>query len=278
MIRLYKKLLVLIIVMPITLLANESLLVPVIIDGETIKLEIQVFKPSGNGPFPTLIFNHGSTGTGKEPELFRQSWQFKSLRRYFLLKEYAVVRIYRRGRGQSEGLYDEGFALKRTEGYSCDPMLSIPGADRGLQDMKAAMDVIEKMSFVDSDRMLMSGWSRGGILSVIYAGRYPNQVKGVINFVGGWLNAYLCETATEVHKALFEQGATYPYETLWLYGDYDPYYSLEHSRKNFKAFKHAGGKGDFHKYQPLPASSGHEIIFFDGIWENEIEEYLDSRF
>ena len=38
----------------------------------------------------------------------------------------------------------------------------------------------------------------------------------------------------------------------------------------------AGGKGEFYEFQPLPASSGHEIIFFDVIWQNALEEYLGS--
>jgi len=48
------------------------------------------------------------------------------------------------------------------------------------------MDAILAMPFVDDERVVMGGQSRGGILSVAYAGRRPEQVKGVINFVGGW--------------------------------------------------------------------------------------------
>jgi len=33
---------------------------------------------------------------------------------------------------------------------------------------------------------VIGGQSRGGILSVAYAGAHPQQVRGVINFVGGW--------------------------------------------------------------------------------------------
>ena len=47
----------------------------------------------------------------------------------------------RRGRGGSEGAHDEGFELDRTRGYSCDPALSIPGADRALDDIDAATAV-----------------------------------------------------------------------------------------------------------------------------------------
>jgi hypothetical protein len=33
----------------------------------------------------------------------------------------------------------------------------------------------------------MAGISRGGILSITYAGMHPREVSGVINFVGGWM-------------------------------------------------------------------------------------------
>ena len=45
-------------------------MVPVTIDGETVKLATITYKPDGPGPFPTLIFHHGSTGRGTDPPLF----------------------------------------------------------------------------------------------------------------------------------------------------------------------------------------------------------------
>lgn len=41
------------------------------------------------------------------------------------------------------------------------------------------------------------------------------------------------------------RGGRYPDETLWLYGDRDPFYPLAHSRDNFAAFQAAGGQGAF---------------------------------
>ncbi len=61
---------------------------------------------------------------------------------------WAVVMPSRRGRGGSEGEYDEGFAIDRSRGYTCDPPLSIPGADRALRDIEAAIGAILAMPFV----------------------------------------------------------------------------------------------------------------------------------
>jgi dienelactone hydrolase len=160
----------------------------------------------------------------------------------------------------SEGQYDESLAIDRSHGYSCDPALSIPGADRALHDIEAAMGAILTMPFVDSKRVIIGGQSRGGILSVIYAGQHPEQVKGVINFVGGWLG-YNCKTVSTVNQELFKRGAHYPGESIWHYGDWDHIYPLFHSRENFAAFQAAGGKGVFHAFKRNYVSSRSAIIW-----------------
>lgn len=39
-------------------------------DGKPIRLEYVVYKPAGDGPFPVLVFNHGSTGSGRNTDIF----------------------------------------------------------------------------------------------------------------------------------------------------------------------------------------------------------------
>ena len=250
-------------------------MVPVVVDGQTVRLEMRIYKPARAGPVPTLVFHHGSTGRGRDRRLFRRPIDFPALVSFFVQHGWAVVMPARRGRAGSEGLYDEGFALDRALGYTCNPAQSIPGADRALRDMAAAMAAILAMPFVDRDRVIIGGHSRGGILSVAYAGQHPEQIKGVINFVGGWLGTG-CQTASRINKALFQRGAYYPGDTLWLYGGGDPFYSLSHSQENFKAFQAAGGKGTFHTFRRLE-SSGHSIVAYSNVWASLVEAYLKRQ-
>ena len=251
---------------------QELRMIPVTVDGETVRLAMRVYHPVGDGPFPTLVFNHGSTGTGRDPARFVRPIDFPDLARFFVSRGWAVVMPARRGRGGSEGEYDEGFEVDRALGYACDPGRAIPGADRGLRDIHAAMGKIREMPFVDRDRVAIGGQSRGGILSVAYAGEHPGGLRAVLNFVGGWSGGFRCRT--DVNQTLFRRGGAYRGDTLWLYGEADPYYTIAHSRTSFDAFQAAGGTGAFLEFMPPPGFDGHQIIFHPGLWTSAVEAYL----
>ncbi len=256
--------------------AQDTSMVPVVVNGQSVRLEMRIYKPSTEGKVPTLVFNHGSTGNGRDPNLFTKSQDFPQLAQFFVQRGWAVVMPSRRGRGGSEGEYDEGFASDRSRGYTCEPSLSIPGADRALRDIEASIGAILTMPFVDPNRIVIGGQSRGGILSVVYAGQHPAQVKGVINFVGGWLG-YGCKTVSTVNQEIFKRGARYPSDTIWLYGDWDFFYPLFHSRENFTAFQAAGGKGVFHEFAPPPGLGGHGIVARPDLWTSVLDDYLKRR-
>ena len=127
------------------------------------------------------------------------------------------------------------------------------------------------MPFVDRARVVIGGQSRGGVLSIAYAGAHAAQVKGVINFVGGW-NGSRCQHAEAINQSLFVRGARYPGETIWLYGDEDLFYPLSHSRANFAAFQNAGGRGTFNEVPP--EFGGHYIWRRPERWGPLVESYL----
>ena len=248
-------------------------MVPVTIDGTAVNLAMRIYPPTAPGPAPTLIFHHGSTGRGTDRAIMERAIDFPPLAKFFVDRGWAVVMPARRGRGGSEGTYDEGFELDRTRGYSCDPARSIPGADRALDDIDAAMTVIRALPFVDAARIVVGGQSRGGILSVAYAGRRADQVRGVINFVGGW-NGARCTSAAFINSTLMKRGASYPGEMLWLYGEADPFYTLAHSRGNFDAFRSAGGQGRFLEFPAPPDDNGHRISGYPEMWRDQVQSYL----
>jgi dienelactone hydrolase len=241
-------------------------------DGKPVRLETVIFKPNGAGPFPLAVINHGSTGIGTDPAIAKQTWFAADLADFLNERGWMVAFPQRRGRGKSDGLYDEGFSEDRKLGYACDTIRSVRGADRGLSDIDAAISALRRRPDVAPTPVLIGGQSRGGVLAVAYAGLHPAQIFGVINFVGGWLGE-ACSRASTVNQALFERGAHYGRPTIWLYGKGDPFYSIAHSRSNFAAFEKAGGQGTFFEFGGNP---GHFVFADPDLWSGPIDRYLDA--
>lgn len=254
---------------------DERAATPFFEDGAPVELEVVLFKPLGSiGPLPTVMFNHGSTGDGSDPSLFGQTVIIKSISKFFVDRGWMVAFPQRRGRGQSDGLYDEGFAPDRS-GYSCNRDIALAGADRALDDLDAAVDWLRQRSDVDTTNMLVSGVSRGGILSVAHAAKRPDVYRGAINFVGGWI-AEGCGDFADINRTLFVAAAAWPGTSTWLYGENDSFYSISHSRSNFDAFTAAGGMGEFHVFQRESGLNGHFVINDLELWEATVDAYLET--
>jgi len=252
---------------------SERLKTGLVENQKPVELETVLFKPEGDGPFPLAIVNHGSTGDGDDPDSFGYTWTNPWLADILTERGLMVAFVQRRGRGQSDGLYDEGFSEDRSMGYTCDAEISLAGADRAIEDVAAAIEALRTRSDVTSDPILMAGVSRGGALSIAYSGRYPKQVRGVINYVGGWIGNG-CSNADQINQTLFKSGAAFRGKSIWLYGHDDAFYSMAHSRKNFEAFSQSGGQGSFHELTVGGDNNGHWVISVPPLWESLVTSFL----
>jgi dienelactone hydrolase len=246
---------------------SELLETGLIEDGKPVRLEAVIFKPDGAGPFPLAVIHHGSTAA--DPAAAKQTWFAADLADFLNERGWMVAFPQRRGRGKSDGLYDEGFCKRGAAGDTED---ALRGADRGLSDVDAAIAALRRRPDVAPTPVLIGGQSRGAVLAVAYAGLHPAQISGVINFVGGWLGEG-CVSADVVNQALFERGAHFGRPTIWLYGEGDPYYSIAYSRSNFAAFEQAGGQGSFFEFGPNP---GHNVFRYPDLWSGPLGNYLDA--
>lgn len=165
--------------------SSELLKTDLVEDDKPVNLEVVTFRPAGDGPFPLAIVNHGSTGVGNDTSLYIQTWTNAWFADVLNERGWIVAFPQRRGRGRSDGLYDEGVAVNRSQGYTCETERSLAGADRALEDIHAAVHSLRKRIDVSEEPILIAGSSRGGALSIAYAGLHPNDTRGVINFVGG---------------------------------------------------------------------------------------------
>ena len=252
--------------------AVEQRMVPITVDGQRVRLVVRIFRPQRAGPLPTLIFHHGSTGRGTYRYLFAHFQQPDTIVHYFVDRGWNVVLPSRRGRGGSEGGYDEGFAPDRSQGYSSSATYSLPGADRALADIDAIANEVLRWPFIDAGRVVVGGISRGGILSIAHAGQRPTWYRGVLNFVGGWYSSGYGD-ADHMNRTLFRRGVPFGKETLWLYASDDPFYGLNATRSYFADFQASGGVGVF--VDSFPGEIGHGLALVPEHWGPHVDAYLD---
>lgn len=233
------------------------------------RLEIVAAKPQHEGPYPTVVFNHGSTGRGHNKSLYSRTVSPAVVSSYFVERGWMILFPQRRGRGKSGGIYGEGLAPDGS-GYSCNIEIATAGFERAVEDMDAVVHHLRERPDVDPNRLVIAGVSRGGILSIAYAGMRPNIFQGAVNFNGGWLGRG-CASHEMVNPSIFERGAGAGISTLWLHGSHDQYYRIEHCRGNFKRFLAAGGQGKF-----IAAPAGHALMFKPALWKSHLDQYIGA--
>lgn len=236
-----------------------------------VLLEIVIARPAGKGPFPTMIFHHGSTGRGQNPAMFRRSISPAVIAGHLAGLGWMTLFPQRRGRGRSGGAYGEGLAADGS-GYSCEAGVALAGFDRAVEDLDAVLGALPLLPDADRGRLVVGGVSRGGILAIAHAGMRPGVYGGAVNFNGGWLGR-ACPAHVAVNPPLFARGGAAGIPTLWLHGRNDPYYSIGHCRANFDGFRAAGGQGVF-----VSAPAGHALLFKPALWAQHLDGYLAGLF
>ncbi|HEY7543193.1 MAG TPA: prolyl oligopeptidase family serine peptidase [Methylomirabilota bacterium] len=120
-----------------------------------------LFKPDGPGPFPALVWNHGSEkNPGTSP-------QFDAVAAIFVPAGYVVFAPMRRGHGYSEGPYimDQ---LRRAR----QPALAVRLLEgEHLDDQLAGLAYVKSLPYVDPRRLVAAGCSFGGIQTLLAAER-----------------------------------------------------------------------------------------------------------
>ncbi len=242
--------------------------------GDRIELAVVTYRPKGDGPFPLALIHHGSTGSGKHPRDFRHVWSSDWFADVLNAHGWFVAILQRRGRGGSDGLYDEGFAEDRSRGYATEAALSLPGADRALRDANAALASLRSRADVSAGPILLGGVSRGGVVAILQAGDRPDRTTGVINFVGGWVDEATGEPS--INPTLFRRIGSFSGPVLSIYGEEDPYYSIAHSRSNVAELAARGADSEFHTIKLPGYGMGHWAMFMPSLWEGLVTDWLDA--
>jgi hypothetical protein len=60
-----------------------------------------------------------------------------------------------------------------------------------------------------------------------------------------------------------------------MYGHFDQFYPMGHSRNNFTRFQNAGGQGTFLEFT-VPGGNGHAVRDAPELWQGPVDAYLRS--
>lgn len=127
-----------------------------------------IYQPPGNGPFPAVLWNHGSEqNPGSGP-------QFDSVAAVFVPAGFAVFAPMRRGHSDSEGEYITGAVQQETalHGMAAGQRLAARLLETSqLDDQLAGLAFLKQQTFVDTMRIVVAGCSYGGIQTLLGAER-----------------------------------------------------------------------------------------------------------
>lgn len=237
-----------------------------------ITLHGALYKPEGKGPFPAVVYNHGSAAG----MLSKQA--FDALGPVFAERGWVFFGPYRRGQGlsASAGPYigDEIAAAEKKGGDSAGAatMVRLLETDH-LDDQLAALAWLRKQAFVQPDSIAVAGNSFGGIETVLGAehGGYCAAVDSA-GAAQSWADAPqvqdMMERAVRQSKApiFFFQAAN----------DFD----LSPSRVLSAAMKSAGKAYEVRIYPAYGKSAmdGHAFGYFgSSVWADDVFGFLNQH-
>jgi len=158
-----------------------------------LKLKGLLWKPPGKGPFPAMMYNHGSEA---RPERFLTKMPYD-----FLEKGYAFFAPFRRGQGLSKGqgkyIIEQLDSASMAGGPSARFAMVIKLHETSqLQDQLAGFSFLKSQPSIDPNRIGVDGISFGGIQTMLLA-QQPLGIKAALNFAGA---AMMWEKSSEVAK------------------------------------------------------------------------------
>ena len=134
-----------------------------------------LYRPAGAGPFPTVIYNHGSR-VGQE----RVPVPWVRLAGLYVDAGYAVLVPERQGYGKSEGsTWTDAVGRDVTSRF-------VARLHAEADDVLAGIDFLKTVPFADVTRLGIVGWSLGGIVTLFAIAR-SSGFRAAVDQAGGVL-------------------------------------------------------------------------------------------
>ncbi|MFZ6756677.1 alpha/beta hydrolase family protein [Undibacterium sp. Ji50W] len=241
-------------------------------ENRTLTLGGDLYKPAGNGPFPAVLYNHGSASGMWSSEASR------ALGPLFASRGWVFFMPYRRGQGLSAkaGPYisDEIAAAQRRGGMSeaVATLVRLHSTDH-LQDQLAGLQWLKAQSFVQVNQIAVAGQSFGGIQTVLGVAAYP--YCAAVDAAGGAESWSKAAALKDVMKTAVKS-AQAPIFFFQAENDYD----LAPSKTLYAEMQQAGKTAEMKIYPPFGKSEkdGHSFSYRGSdIWFEDVFSFLSKN-
>ncbi|HZQ25610.1 MAG TPA: dienelactone hydrolase family protein [Terriglobales bacterium] len=164
-------------------------MIPQEIEFPSGKLQLKgyLWKPAGAGPFPAVLFNHGSGGADADHTAGMPITQAaNSLAPFFVTHGYAFLYPFRRGHGPSasQAPFMQDVLRREEESKGKDARQRLQFVlltTEQLDDVMAALAFLKTVPGIDSRRIAIAGHSFGGNLTLLAAER-DKTVRAAVTF------------------------------------------------------------------------------------------------
>lgn len=232
-----------------------------------LSLESYLYKPAGDGPFPLVVYNHGSRANQERVE-----WPVLFIARVMVPAGYAVLVPERRGYGKSDGkTFTEEIGPDERGARFVDRMIA------EASDINAAIEYAKATQPIDGRRVVMMGYSFGGIVATMAAAR-TGGLAAVVNQAPGALN---WEKSAELRAELIASARKIRVP-MWC-GAAENDATTENARVICGTANAAGAATELKIYPPFvhptnpnPRAPGHALFAPIGVdvWKQDVLEFL----
>jgi carboxymethylenebutenolidase len=246
----------------------------------SVTLHALLWRPQGRGPFPAVLFNHGS---GRTPEDLARLGPYEAqadiLGPVFARHGYEFLYLFRRGVGLSADQGANAIDLMTGElaahGQEARNRLQLQlMANREMSDALSGLAYLRSLPDVDGRKVAVVGHSFGGSMTVLLAAREPD-LRAVVIFSSAGLS---WDRSPELRARLFAAAPHIEAPVFLIQAAND--YSLS-TAKALDARLTELGKPHLSKiYPPIghTAEDGHSFVYLGvGRWEPDVFVFLDEH-
>ncbi len=252
----------------------------VVIQSGSATLRAMLWRPSGSGPFPAILMNHGSGRTREYLErLGPYERNAEILGPVFARHGYVFLYLFRHGVGLSADqganaidLMDKESAAHGQEARNALQLQLLE--NREMDDALSGLKFLWALPYVDAHSVGAVGHSFGGSLTVLLAEREPS-LRAVVVFSGA---GYSFDRSPELRARLLVAADHIAAPVFFIHAEND--YTLS-SGKVLDARRGQTGKPHRLKiYPPIghTPDDGHDFLHLGvNIWEPDVFAFLDEN-